>query len=190
MGGQASWGSMSDHNIHPLIQSKEPTQTFMYPTLQLAPPHCIRSWHSLICRCLPSTGWMYKPHPSQAYSWGSDSETMSQEDSGLAITQHQARKTSLGWINGKLWLLPWMLTRASTDDGWRFQAMCSRHGCLLQRNEQEDHVCLVEGWMETHRCQQIANWLTTMTTHGTGMQLQDHWGMKWEYVSLCQAFWC
>ena len=34
-----------------------------------------------------------------------------------SITQHQARKTSLGWINGKLQLLPWTSARASTEDG-------------------------------------------------------------------------
>ena len=48
---------------------------------------------------------------------GSDSKTVPQEDDGLAITLHQARKTSLGWVNGKLWLLLWMSTRASIEDG-------------------------------------------------------------------------
>ena len=48
---------------------------------------------------------------------GSDSKSMPQEDDGLAITQCQVRKTSLGWINRKLWLLLWMSTRASTEDG-------------------------------------------------------------------------
>ena len=48
---------------------------------------------------------------------GSDSKTVPQEDDGLVITQHQARKTSLGWINGKLQLLPWTSARASTEDG-------------------------------------------------------------------------
>ena len=47
-------------------------------------------------------------------SKGSDSKTTPQEDDGLVITQHQARKTSLGWINGKLQLLLWMSTGAST----------------------------------------------------------------------------
>ena len=41
---------------------------------------------------------------------GSDSKTMPQEDDGLTITQCQARKTSLGWINGTS-------TAASTEDG-------------------------------------------------------------------------
>ena len=47
------------------------------------------------------------PTPVKPTSKGSDSKTMLQEDDGLVITQCQARKTSLGWINGKLWLLPW-----------------------------------------------------------------------------------
>ena len=76
---------------------------------------------------------------------GSNSETMPHEDNGLTITQHQARKTTLGWINGKLLLLLWMSTGASTEDGWRFQVMCSGCGCLPWQNGQKAHVCLVEG---------------------------------------------
>ena len=56
------------------------------------------------------------PTPAKSNPKGSDSETMPQEDNGLAITQHQARKTSLEWINGKLWLLPWTSIRVSTED--------------------------------------------------------------------------
>ena len=70
-----------------------------------------------------------KPTPK-----GSDSKTTPWVDSGLGITQHKARKTSLGWINGKLWLLPWVSARASTEDGWRLQIMCSgRIMCIWQR---------------------------------------------------------
>ena len=146
MGGQASWGSMSDCDRQsPHAWSERPAWKFTCPTSQLAPPHCIRSWHSLVHGCLPSMGQMYQPHPSQAYSRGSDSKTVPQEDNGLAITQCQARKTSLGWINGKLQLLPWMSAGASTEDGWRFQAMCSGHGCLPWQNGWQAHMCLVEG---------------------------------------------
>ena len=70
---------------------------------------------------------------------GGDSETMPQKDSGLVITQHQARNTSLGWINRKLWLLLWTSTRASTEDRWRLQVMCSGHGYL------QDCMHLAEG---------------------------------------------
>ena len=66
--------------------------------------------HQVQDRCTSSTP--VKPTPG-----GSDSKTMPQEDNGLVITQHQARKTSIGWINGKLWLLPLMSTGASTEDG-------------------------------------------------------------------------
>ena len=49
--------------------------------------------------------WCTSPTPVKPTPRGS--ETIPQEDGGLTSTQHQARKTSLGWINGKLWLLPW-----------------------------------------------------------------------------------
>ena len=61
-------------------------------------------------RCTNATP--VKPTPG-----GSDSKTTPQEDDGLAITQHQAKMTSIGWINGKLWLLLWTSARASTGDG-------------------------------------------------------------------------
>ena len=70
------------------------------------------------------------PTPVKITPMGSDSKTMPQEDGGLTSTECQARKTSLGWINGKLWHLPWTSARASTEDGWRLQVMCSGHGCL------------------------------------------------------------
>ena len=57
------------------------------------------------------------PIPVRPTLRGSDSKTTPQEDDGLVITQHQARKTSLGWINGKLWFLPWTSAQASTEDG-------------------------------------------------------------------------
>ena len=57
------------------------------------------------------------PTPVRPTPRGNESKTMQQEDNGLAINKHQAGKTSLGWINGKLWLLPWMSTRVSTEDG-------------------------------------------------------------------------
>ena len=79
------------------------------------------------------------PTPVKLTPKGSDSENMLQEDSGLMITQHQAGKTSLGWINRKLWLLLWMSTGVSTKDRWRLQVMFSGSGCL------QDRVHLVEG---------------------------------------------
>ena len=57
------------------------------------------------------------PTPVKPTSGRSVSKTTQQVDDGLVITQLQARKTSLGWINGKLWLLPWMSTGAPTKDG-------------------------------------------------------------------------
>ena len=57
------------------------------------------------------------PTPVKPTPRGSDSKNLPQEDGGLTSTQHQARKTSLGWINRKLWLLPWTSTGVSTEDG-------------------------------------------------------------------------
>ena len=79
------------------------------------------------------------PTPHKPTSKGSEGRMMPQENSGWAVTQCLSSKTSLGWINGKLWLLPWMSAGASTEDGWRLQVMCSRDGSLM------DHICLAEG---------------------------------------------
>ena len=78
------------------------------------------------------------PTPVKPTPRGSNSEITPWEDSGLVITQCQARKTSLGWINGKLQLLPWKSVGASTEDGWRLQVTCSGSGCL------QDHMHLAE----------------------------------------------
>ena len=78
MGEQASGGSMWDHDRCPLVWSERPTWKFTHPTSQPAPPHCIRSWCSLACGCLPSMRRMYQSHPSQAYSqreWQQDTAT-------------------------------------------------------------------------------------------------------------------
>ena len=54
------------------------------------------------------------PSPTKPTPGGSDSRIMPQDDV-LAITLHQARKTLMGWINGKLQLLLWTSTGASTE---------------------------------------------------------------------------
>ena len=79
------------------------------------------------------------PTPGKPTSKGSEGRMMPQENSGWAVTQQPSSKTSMGWINGKLQLLPWMSARASTEDGWRLQVTYSRHGSLT------DHVHLAEG---------------------------------------------
>ena len=58
------------------------------------------------------------PMPCKPTSKGIEDMMMPQGNSGWAVTQHSASNTSLGWIKGKLWLLPWTSTGASTDDGW------------------------------------------------------------------------
>ena len=79
------------------------------------------------------------PTPVEPTPKGSDSETTPWVDSGLAIIQHQSIQTSLGWINGKLWLLPWTSTGASKEDGWSLQVTCSWSGSL------QDCMHLAEG---------------------------------------------
>ena len=72
------------------------------------------------------------------YTWG-EIRMMPQESSGSVITKCPTSKTSLGWINGKLQLLPWMSTGASTKDGWRPQVMWC--GCRYQKG----HMYLAKG---------------------------------------------
>ena len=72
-------------------------------------PLCIGVHHAWD-RCTSST--QCKPT-----SKGSENMMMPQESSGSVVTQCPASKTSLGWINRKLWLLLWMSARASTEDG-------------------------------------------------------------------------
>ena len=48
---------------------------------------------------------------------GGEIEMTPQENAGSVVTQCPASKTSLGWINGKLQLLPWTSTGVSREDG-------------------------------------------------------------------------
>ena len=85
----------------------------------------------------------FEPTTIYIYIRSSQSEDvmMPQESSGQVVTQYPAIRTFQGWINGKLWLLPWMSARASTEDGWRLHVTCSR--C----RHWKEHVCLAEGMM-------------------------------------------
>ena len=80
------------------------------------------------------------PTPCKPTSIGSEERMTSQEHSGSVGTQHPASKTFLGWIFGKLRLLPWMSTRISTEDGWRPQVMW----CWCWH--QKEHIHLAEEW--------------------------------------------
>ena len=79
-----------------------------------------------------SSTW-YKPT-----SKGSENMMTPHESSGRAVTWCPTSMSSLGWINGKLQLLPWMSARVSTEDGWRSQV--TLRGC----RHQKEHVCLAE----------------------------------------------
>ena len=74
-------------------------------------PLCIGICHAWD-RCTSTT-------PCKTTSTRGEMKMISQENNGKAVTQQPTRKASLGWINGNLWLLPWMSTWASREDGWR-----------------------------------------------------------------------
>ena len=71
-------------------------------------PLCMGSHHTWD-RCT-------SPTPCKTTSARRERKRMPQEKSGKAVTQQPTSKASLGWKNGKLQLLPWMSTRASTED--------------------------------------------------------------------------
>ena len=63
------------------------------------------------------------PTPCRTTSVRGERKRMPQENNGKAVTWWPTSKVSWGWKNGKLWLLPWTLTRTPTEDGWRPQVM-------------------------------------------------------------------
>ena len=120
------------------------------------------------------------PTPHKPTSKGSEDVMMLQESSGQAVTQCLASKTSLVWINGKLWLLPWTSAEASTEDGWRLQVMCS--GC----RHWKEHVHLAKGMMllPADAIRWWTPWLTQLLTElGHGLQDQKGGIMDW-YPSM------
>ena len=102
-------------------------------TSEIGIPLCIGIHHAWD-RCT-------NPTSCKPTSTGGETEMTPLENIGSAVTPCPVRKTSLGWIKGKLWLLPWMSTRASTEDGWRPQVMWHGHRC------QGEHMTLAEGMM-------------------------------------------
>ena len=114
MGGQASQGGTSHHDRHPPYEVEDHhgnshilhCNWFLLIASEASIPICVDVHQVWDGYTSPTS---VKPTPR-----GSDRKTMPQEDNGLAITQHQARRTSLGWINGKLWLLLWMSAGTST----------------------------------------------------------------------------
>ena len=59
------------------------------------------------------------PTPCKTTSIGGGTMLTPQENNGKAVTQQPTSKASLGWINGKLGLLPWTSMGTSMKDGWR-----------------------------------------------------------------------
>ena len=72
-------------------------------------PLCMGSHHTWD-RCT-------SPTPCKTTSVRGDVKRMPQEKNGKEVTLWPASKASLRWKYGKLQLIPWMSTRASTEDG-------------------------------------------------------------------------
>ena len=165
------WGSASDHNWHPLLQSDWPMWAIMHPSPQSTSSHHVRDWHSSVCGICQAQDQCASPTPVKLTTKGNGSEIMPWVDSGLVITQCQTSRTSLGWINGKLWLLLWTSTETSTEDRWRLQVKCGGSGCL------QDCVHLGEGVdISSPSMPLYSDWMIAMTTHRTESWLQDHRG--------------
>ena len=161
------WGGTSDHNRHPLLRSDGPTCMVMHPPLKPT-SYYIRGWCSLEYRCM---GQMYQPHTIQAHfqgKWRYDDATRVQWQGDHPMPCQQDFP---GWINRKLWLLPWTSARVSTEDGWRHQVMCSRCRC------QKEHVHLAEGMMSlpVDTIRWWTPWLTQLLME-LGHSLQDQKG--------------
>ena len=134
------------------------------------------------------------PTQHKPTSMGDEIEMTPQENIGSAVTQCPASKTSLGWINRKLWLLPWTSTGTSTEDGWRPQVSVT--WLLMSRGT---HAFCWGNDVAAHRCHQIVNLETNATTHGTGSWLArpNMAGVMGKYPSVsgrgmsrCLPCWC
>ena len=101
------------------------------------------------------------PPPQKPTSEGSEDVMTPQESSVSVVTEHPASKTSLGWINGKLWLLLW----TSTEDQWRHQVTCSSCRHL------KEHIHLAEGMM-------------SLPVEAIGWWTHDWCDYSWNWVSL------
>ena len=111
------------------------------------------------------------PTPCKPTSEGGEDMIIPQESSGQVVTQCLASKTSLGWINRKLWLLTWTSARASTEDRWRLQVTCS--GCRCQK----EYIHLAKGMMSLPV--DVIRWWTPWLTQllmELGHSLQDQKG--------------
>ena len=150
-------------------------------TSEVAVPLCIGVHHAWD-RCT-------SPTPHKPTSKGSEGMMIPQESCSWAVTQCSTSKTSLRWINGKLWLLPWTPTGASTDDGWRLQVMCSGCGHL------KEHICLAEGMtlLPIDAIGWWTPWLTQLLTElGHGLQDQkggQKGGCNGKVPPPCQDSW-
>ena len=132
-------GGASDHDRCPLLWSDKPTQKVTHPhqnqlllvASEVGIPLCMGNHHTQD-RCT-------RPTPCKTTAVRGEAKWMPQKNTGKAVTQWPTSKASLGWKNGKLWLLPWMSTGGCTEDGWRPQVKWC--GCRPWK----EHVPKAEG---------------------------------------------
>ena len=100
----ASYKVMNQHGWSQVLQQNQ----LLLITSEIGVPLCMDSHHTWD-RCT-------SPTPCKTTSVRGDEKRMPQEKSGKVVTQAPTSKASLGWKNGKLELIPWVSTRASTKD--------------------------------------------------------------------------
>ena len=125
----SSYEVMNQHRRSHILHQNWP----LLVTSEVGVPLCTCSCHTQD-RCI-------SPTPHKTTSVGDETKWMPQENNGKAVTWGPTSKGSLGWISGKLQLLPWTSTGASTEDGWRPQVKW--HGCRPWK----EYVHKTEGMM-------------------------------------------
>ena len=134
-------------------------------------PLCIGSHHTQD-RCT-------SPTSCKTTSIGGYEKRTPKEKNCKVVTWQPISKASLGWKNGKWWLILWMSIGASTEDWWRPQVKW--FGCRPQK----EHICKAEGWClyplmlvdsePKEGCYHSLNWVMT----GKAKQKTKIGGVKW-----------
>ena len=112
---------------------KSSTKTGFFSLHQRLMFPCVWASHHTWDRCT-------SPTPCKTTSARGDEKRTPQEKNGKAVTRQPTSIASPGVENGKLWLILWTSTRASTEDGWR--PLVKWFGCRPQK----EHICKAEGW--------------------------------------------
>ena len=143
-----------------------------------------------ICLCMGSHhAWdrCTSPTPCKTISVRGKRKRMPQENNGKVVTWQTTSKASLGWKNGKLQLLLWTSTRASTEDMWRPQVMwwgCRPQKEMYIRWREWPQCPLTLADSEPYdECNHAWNWVTVDKTK------QNKGGSEMGKYPLCQEEW-